>query len=282
MNNFIPLLFFMKYILITFFTCICFNAFNQTQFEGKIIYKATGTEKNDSGYLTIYFSKPGIRLELVEAKRPGKNVEAIIINLDSGKIFNLNPDEKKFKESLLKRKSAKTELVSKTIAGFSTNPLVLEFSSFAPIASFLKEPVLHVANDLHYTVPDLYEGNLELVMVQKNKIVLGAEFFIDESAEEWNPGNPIEKKKNIFNVLAITVANEKLDPALFVISEGYTKREPYDYSMDSTTAILDTTAVYPADSVGMQEYVSPVKKKKSTPSKKKSSTKQNAVRNKDY
>src|SRR5215207_5958410 len=90
-------LFFMKYIFIALLSCFGHTAFSQTQFEGKINYDITSAEKNGNGQMTIFFGKPGIRLEALQAN--GKNEsEIIIINLDSGKIYTLNREDKKYKE----------------------------------------------------------------------------------------------------------------------------------------------------------------------------------------
>lgn len=250
------------------------NAASQTPFEGKIIYTATGSEKPDSGYLTIYFGKPGIRLELVEARRPDKVLEPIIINLDSGKVFELKHESKTYKQTILKKREPKPDLTAKKIAGFDTRPKVFDFSPFGPLMSFLQEHVLHVSDELNYPVPEIYDGNFELIMVQKGKIVLGAEFYTVEEIA-WPVNDTMAaKRKNIFSVFAKEVIRQPVDPALFAIPPDYSQTEPHDYRMDSISVMLDTTVPYLADTTYMADDLytpkqKTLQKKKKTPPKKK-------------
>ena len=283
--------FFMKHLLTVFLFSIAINTFAQTPFEGKIEYNVSVPEKDGNGIMLIYFSKPGIRLEFIESNRPLKLQETVIINLDSGKIFTLNTSEKEYTESLLKKKHSSLLPLNKTIAGFNTAPVTVEFpAARGSLYSIFSDPVLYPANDLYYVVPEMYKQNPELMMVYKGRIVLGGEFFMPEYPDnQWNLNKTIDnaqQRKNVFTVFANKATAEPLAPSLFVVPADYTKEKDYQYGRDSAWVMPDTTVPYLADTTYMVDSVytpqqkAPARKKKSPPSKK-STTKQNSIHRKD-
>ena len=132
--------------------------------------------------------------------------------------------------------------------------------------------VLYPASDLSYTVPTMYLANPELMRVNNGKIVLGGEFFYPEDLYKELPGDSAQKNKFLIRAMATRVVPQKLDPSLFVAPAGF-KEWTYDYGVDSTAMILDSSVVAPVKP--------PAKNKKKQPAKKGTSTKESATRRKN-
>ena len=270
----------MKHLLLPLLSCFVLFADAQLPFEGKIIYTVTLPEKESNDEMMIFFGKAGIRLQINGTKKSGKMQEVIIVNLDSGKIFTLKPAEKQYSISILKQRLHRILPALTTIAGFTTTPTTLESSGMTgSLSSVFTEPILYPANDLFYPIPELYIGNPELMMIHKDRIILGAEIFNPEYSErQWNLNKTIDtanERTPLFKVMAHQVFREQLDPSLFTVPPGFTKIDQYDFSSDSTytTTTVDTSFMEPQKPVLL--------KGKKSPSKKKQSTKQNAMRRKN-
>ena len=259
----------MKYINLLCFFLIAANLSAQTPFEGKIIYTAKSPEKPSEGELTIYFARPGIRLEIKEANKPDKEPETVIINLDSGKIFTLMINEKQFKESELKKLHPVKASGSKTIAGFNTQAVNPEYSGMtSDITRLFGNAVLYPASELYYPVPSHYKAAPEFMMIHNGKIVLGAEYFFSNDESSNFENDTSKKEQALFTVMANQVSSQKLDPSLFIVPADY-KKWSYDYRTDSVAMELDSSVVIPANP--------PVKSKKKQPAKKNSGSKQKPV-----
>jgi len=276
----------MRILYILLLLVISSSLFAQAPFEGKIRYTVTTYDKSGNGIMTIYFGKPGMRLEFTEEKRPEFIQEVLIINFDSGSIFTLRPS-KNYKSSPLKKKARPPLPEAKEIAGFKISPVSIESAGLTgDMAGIFGSSVLYAAEDLLYTIPDSYAATPELLMINKGKIVLGGDFYFPNyPADDW----PVDKKKDsaaeqhkVFSVRANEVIRQPIDPSLFVIPADYAK-ESFDYFTDSTT--VDTTAFYPSADTAYPNTtypVSPSPKKSKKPTKKNpTKTKQQATRRKN-
>ena len=263
----------MKYICLSLLLFTASKLFAQTSFEGKVRYTATSVEKPNDATLTIYFGKPGIRLEIIEANKADREPETLIINLDSGKIFTLVTNEKKYKETILKKQIGPKTLAGKNIAGYTTKAIRPEFNGMSrDFTSLFGNAILFAADDLRYTIPVEYLGCPELMMVNNGRIVLGGDFYFPEEAYTDLAKDTLKEKDALFRVTANEVLPQKIPDSLFQLSAGYEKWS-YDYSLDSTATYSDTAAMEP-----VKPNVQP---KKKAPKKKSSTTKQNATRRKN-
>ena len=262
----------MKYVCLCCFLLAANHLLAQSSFEGKIRYTVTSQEKPSNAELTIFFGKPGFRLEIVDTDKIDKEPETLIINLDSGKIFTLMTD-KKYKETILRKQKTPTSLVGKTIAGYATQAVSPEFIGLPrDFTSLFGNSILYTSNDLKYAVPAEYKGCPELMMVNDGKIVLGGDFFFSEDAYPDLRNDTVKDKDVLFRVLAEQVIPQKIEDSLFLLSPGYVKWS-YDYSMDTTIMETDTALIEPAKPLR--------KNNKKHPKKKKPTTKQSATRHKN-
>lgn len=251
----------------------------QAPFEGKIRYTVAAYEKDGNGEIIIYFGKPGIRLEMTEAKRPDKKQDIIIFNFDSGSIITLRPGNV-YQTKPLKKKLPISLPAAKQIAGFQTIPVSMEEMP-KEWGGLFGSSILYPASDLAYQIPETYSNNPELLMINKGRIVLGGDFFFPNyPSDDW----PVDKSKDsatvpqkLLSVTANEVIRQPLDPSLFVAPSDYTK-ETFDYYTDST--LVDTATIYTDTAANYP--VKPSSKKNKKPMKKGSTkTKQQAIRRKN-
>jgi hypothetical protein len=271
----------MKFLaaLLLLFSTVTLSA--QPSFEGKITYRVTTYEKSENGIMTIYFGKPGIRLELHEEKIPEQVQQYIIINFDSGLVYSYRPGNT-YGSSPLKRKAQNALQAEKDIAGFKTTAVSLATPGMPRnLMGLFESSTLYAANDLSYTIPNAYSAAPELLMIYMDKIVLGGDFFTPNySSNEW----PVDRTKDsaanqiVLSVLATEVVRQAVDPGLFLVPAGYTK-ETVNYFTDST--ITDTVVTY-SDTTATVYPANPSLKKNKKPSKKASTiSKQTATRSKN-
>lgn len=265
--------FFMKYIITAFAGMLFFHSNAQSYFQGKIEYNLHAERDKDDASLTIYFGVNTIRLQLRE-KMQDSAKEYVLINLDSGKIYTVTPGQQQYKERSLLSGIRPTSFSPKDIAGFRTTPVMptgwgLSYPSF--ITSLLPNTVLYVADNLGYKIPEKYAGNPELMMVQKGKIVLGAEIFgMDEDYSGKRPADSLRFDKPSARITATAITPMAVNGDLLKVPSGYTLPQP-----PSEEEYADMMAADSLDSVvSSQKAIDPskkmpVKKPKKSPTKKK-------------
>ena len=220
-------------------------------------------EKNDA-ILTVYFGAQKMRLEFSEKGKEATN-DIIVVALDSGTVAILNNGAKTYRlKNLLKRDLSGYK--SKQIAGYVAEPVASAPSLSNGYNELFGQSVFYVANNLYFPVPEMYKGNTELIAVNNNKVVLGAEIFVAPRSygRALTAQDSAEMAQNRINAEAVEVKPYQPETSLFSIPADFTPAPVYDYSSDSTAVSTDSI-----DSVMLPPPMAP-KKKKTKPANKKS------------
>jgi hypothetical protein len=235
----------MKSLTICFFILLAGKIHGQQNFQGTIVYNLHASKEKNDAELTIQFGPNKIKVKFKEKQEYDKTY--LLIDLDSAKIFTINTEEKTFKSKPIEEVKPLQTIAPKTIAGYATTPALQEGRKSNGILAFLftGNTILYPANDLYFAVPQKYAGNPELIMIQNNHIVLGADITMGSSfgggEDESNPA------LMMINVEAKNVQNGTLDVADFMIPQGFTKEVRHNWPMtDSVDVAVDSL-----DSVGV-------------------------------
>lgn len=268
----------MKQVFITLLAFCCTQAFAQTPFEGKVVYRIQSPKEKGEATITSYFGKQKLRMEFTE---PGKGTdkEIIVVELDSGHVLTLNTELKQFKVKPLQRRVALVA-APKQIAGYAATPQQNQTMFNGTTAGLFGQSIFYVANDLFFPVPPQYKGNSELVTVFDDKVVLGADIRFTENlyGRELAATDSAEMERSRFYAEAVEVKQYHPHDSLFAVPSGYSLQAEVTY-VDST-AMVDTAAMPLMDSVVLmpQKHIG---KKKKAPAKKKSVSKSSALRRKE-
>ena len=265
------------YMRSVFFLISCLLStilFGQKPFEGTINYNLHATGEKEDAQMSVSFSPSIIKIVFKEKGKEPKDY--MLVNLDSGKVFTLSIEGKTYQEKNLVKREKKAALIGETIAGYQTTAIDLDGLGFNGLLRGLSSGniVFYKAENLVFPVPAYYNGNTELVFIQDNKIVLGADFSMSSPMDE-------DTVKDLITVRATDVISKPIDKNEFLIPNGFTKMEQLHYT-DSTTmtdnADYDTTTIVtvPPPSKVKKE----VKKSKPATPKKTSGTKPAAVKRK--
>jgi len=241
----------MRYtILLLPLLLIVTNVFAQKTFEGIIVYKIHDNEgKKADEEITALFGKAGIKVKYRKDDQYDK--EVLLINLDSGAIYTLNESEKTFtKKYLITRKPMQTT-PDQMIAGYNTKAVDMSGNmGYLGAASGLgTEIILHRSDSLFYPVPDKYWGNSELVIINNNHIVLGADIAMRDGfgREAQEEDSVSANEKDVVNIVAKEIKWEILDEKEFQVPADFTK---YSYSTFEYPQIVD-----PSDTMALQDSV---------------------------
>ncbi|MBL7703154.1 MAG: hypothetical protein JNM14_12955 [Ferruginibacter sp.] len=245
----------------------------QKNFEGSVTYRLHSTqgEKPDAE-LKVFFGK--MKLKLLFKERDEYDKEALVINFDSAAVYNVNFEEKKFRKNTLTLTAPAQKPEKKLINGYSTTPLQPENTGLSGLLGSMlgtSSVVFYLADSLHYYIPAAFSGNKELLMIQRNKIVLGADIQIVNPFSDM--GDSSAKRPNLVIVEAIEIKpmimneNEFFIPVDFVNRNDIPDVLPADtmaIATDSTVAVVDTVAVPPKKIVKKKPAKSPSPKPKSS------------------
>lgn len=264
--------------LTTFFVTHIIYA--QKNFEGEITYSlhASTGDKPDA-ILKIYFGTNKIKLRFKEKEDFDK--EEIIVLLDSAIKYIVNTDARTFRKKMLRINSKATEFQKKPIMGYTTTPVRNESNGLESLFGGSMQSsnvVFYVADSLYYSMPAIFEGNAELLAIQKNKIVLRADISFNKGAYESSDST---LKDDLVTAEAIDIKSTKVNEEEFTIPADYVSRTNNDYEV--TLAATATVEVPVAVDTTVIQY--PAKKKVTQkPSKSnstKNSTKPAAIRKKE-
>jgi len=252
--------------------CIASSAMAQKDFRGEIIYKlhASGDNKPDAE-LKVLFGNNKLKLQFKEKET--YEDDALVVLLDSGATYTVKPLNKTYKKKALTTSLAFETPVKKNILGFTASPILPENNGMGGLLGGLfgsSHSLFYVADSLTYFIPEKYRDNMEFVMIQRNKIVLGAEIRI--TAGYMGEGDADSSKaRSVITAEAISIKPMMVDDNEFIIPADFTFFQP---AVDSAYSAMDTAMVELQDK--------PVKKK--TPVKKapsKTPVKPKAVGRKD-
>jgi hypothetical protein len=240
----------------------------QKDFEGSVIYKLhSGAGEKQDAELTVLFGNRKLKMLFKEKEAYDKNV--LVVFLDSAIAYNVNFEEKTFRKNTLILNAPVQKPEKKMIKGYSTFPLRPENTGIGNLLGGMASTssiVFYVADSLHYYIPTAFTGNKEVLMIQQNKIVLGAEIQINNLYSEDSAS-----KNNIITAEAIEIKPMTINESEFLIPADFADRKDMTYteSLDSTVAVVDTVAVAPPPPAKKAVKKKPVKpsqpKSKSTP-----------------
>lgn len=249
-------------LIITMLSVVIFsNA--QKNFEGIITYRlhASIGDKPDAE-LKIFFGTKKIKLLFKEKEEYAKN--ALIILLDSTAAYALDVTEKTFRKTTLALSAPAKKPEKKLFSGYAASPLKTENTGLSGLLGGMlgtSNAVLYVADSLHYYIPAAFAGNKELVMIQQNRIVLGAEIEIISAFKEFSDSTT---NNNIITVDAIDIKPLAVAETEFTIPADFTDKKDMLY----TEPVTDSSVVVPVTDTAIEAPVKPViKSAKKKPAK---------------
>lgn len=230
----------MKKLILVFSMVAGFmGTYAQQHFEGTVRYSQTSksTDRDKAPDLTVRFGKNAIR---IVAMRNAVQLDDLLIRLDSGMMYTLNPEERTFKAKPLISTENNRDFVGPTeIAGYKVNTFNLAdegYSVLNAVMAKIGKVWLFPSKDLHYPVPAKYLQNMELCMIHENRIVLGIT-IIDQMKTFSDSAT-----SDTMSIQATSVNPEVLPDSVFDVPKDYTAYvEPVYNDMDS--------AAYPAEIV---------------------------------
>jgi hypothetical protein len=247
----------------------------QKNFEGSITYRlhASTGDKPDAELKVLFGIK---KLKLLFKENEAYDKDVLIVLLDSAAVYTVNFSEKTFKKSTLTLVSPEKRPEKKIINGYNTSPFMPENTGLGNLLGGMlgsSNVIFYIADSLHYTIPAAFIGNKELLIIQKNKIVLGAEIQIVSPFKELT--DSASKGDNIVTAEAVDIRPMAINENEFFIPADFVDRKNMVYPVsEDTVAVVDTVVVTPPPPA-----VKPVKKKPVKPvSPKTKSTPKAAIR----
>lgn len=254
----------MKLIFALAFVLLLNNTQAQQVFQGSITYTIKAPQEKSDAELLIMYGPNKIKLKFKDKEDYDKTY--LIVDLDSSKFYTVNGDAKTFESRKLAETNTELVATSKTIAGYNTTPVNLANSGLSTLG-FSGSGTFFAAPDLYYPVPQKHASIPELIMIQNNHIVLGAELkmMIPAMGGSQIPDSIADKMK--ININATKVTPQNIDIAEFTIPNDFTLQSKSSFSIqdiEDSTVMLDTTAVMMSDTAAIPP---PPKKKINTNSK---------------
>lgn len=241
----------MKILLLFLTITASLSAVAQKNFQGTIVYRILSNEMADNSEteLTVVFGVNKIRVSYkdhIGTAKEKTDSEEILINLDSGKVFIINTDQKIFHARRIPPTPALVT-APKIIAGHSTTPVITSTSG-SSLVNFLKNSriVLYKSNDLFFSVPERFSFAPELLMISEGRIVLGATIsYSDRIFEKQFDDDEVDSTTN-FNKLttieAIEIKPGIIPTSAISIPDHFTKIRINDSFASDSTMITDSVA----------------------------------------
>lgn len=232
----------------------------QQIFQGSIVYNLHTPKEKEDAELTIQYGPNKIKVKFKEKEDYDETY--LLMNLDSGIFYTINTETKTFQvKKLVEITTQEVALNSKSIAGYATNPVNVTGSGVGGLFGFSGTTILYTAADLYFPVPKKYSSAPQLIMVQDNHIVLGADInmLMPGMAEEMPDSLKMQMK---VTAEAKKVTPQQWDAAEFTIPADFTQvSENYFPMSDDTTDVIADTTMMMVDTLA----VPPPVKKKTTP-----------------
>ena len=132
--------------------------------------------------------------------------------------------------------------------GYSTRSMSINEIDIADSLGNLlsAKTVFYVADNLYYPVPEKYSGNAELLMVQKGKIVLGADLYLSPETYNFQFDEEDEKRINETNYVLVEaqrVVAKKINANEFFIPVDYKIRSRYEFAPAIDSTMIDSITV---------------------------------------
>jgi hypothetical protein len=234
----------MKQLLLILITlCISHVISAQKNFEGSVTYRLHSNqgEKPDAELKVLFGTR---KLKVMFKERDEFEKEVLVINLDSATVYNVNFDEKTFKKTTLILTGPAQKPEKRLINGYSTTPLLPENTGLGGLLGGMlgtSNVVFYLADSLYYHIPGAFTGNKELLMIQQNRIVLGADIQIINPFSELADSS--SKKNNIITAEAIDIKPMAIDQNEFLIPVDFVNRKDIPIVTEEKVAAEDTMVV---------------------------------------
>jgi len=223
--------------------CITSSAIAQKDFRGEIIYKlhASSDSKPDAE-LKVLFGNNKLKLQFKEKET--YEDDALVILLDSGATYTVKPLDKTYKKKALSTAPGFESPVKKNILGYTASPILPENNGMGGLLGGLfgsSHSLFYTADSLTYFIPEKYRDNMEFVMIQRNRIVLGAEIRIT-GGYMGDSDTDSSKAQSVITAEAISIKPMMVDDNEFIIPADFTIFQP---AVDSAYALTDTAVAMP-------------------------------------
>ncbi|MFM6924188.1 MAG: hypothetical protein ACKOU7_01705 [Ferruginibacter sp.] len=256
---------------------ICTMVSAQKNFQGSVTYRlhASIGDKPDAELKILFGDK---KLKLLFKEKDEFDKKALVILLDSAAAYALDPENKTFRKTTLTLTAPAKNPDKKLINGYSTTSFKPENTGLSGLLGGMlgtSNVIFYVADSLYYYIPAAFTGNKELVAIQHNRIVLGAEFQIESPFTEYTD-SASRNNPNIITAEAIDIKPMVPDAGEFLIPADYADQKSISYSetSDSTAVMVDTAVIAPP-------AAKPAKKKPAKRASPKSTSTSKAIRRKD-
>ena len=232
----------MKRIILLLLTLFMANFITaQQNFQGVITYNLHESIKNKpDAILKIYFGTNKIKMRFKEKEDYDK--EEIIVLLDSAAKYIVNTETKTYRKKILSVSIPK-QYQKKIIEGYNTTLFKNENNGLESLFGGSMEKtnvVFYLADSLYYTIPAAFADNAELVAIQKNKIVLGADIEFKAGAYDVSDSSI---KDDVIKVEAIEIKPMKISDDEFNIPADYVSKMNNDYEPLTDSIAVDKMPV---------------------------------------
>lgn len=244
-----------------------FAAHAQKEFEGKVEYQLKEKKETEKAVMTLWFSKGIIRADVGQIS--GGDANYVLINTDSGKIYNVMPTDKVYYSKPLYAMDVskpfvpvKKEIAGQPVTSVQKGARAGNSTTLALIS--MSQSEFFISDSLRFTIPAKYANTQELMMIENNHIVLGAIFRMSGAMGEYGGGEESE----------ITITAERVTPMAIPEEEMIV---PADYEDGRNRMAAADTAMAAPYAVDTTSVAEPVKPKKSTRKPAKKSAPQKAT-----
>jgi len=221
----------------------------QKNFEGFVTYRLhSNTGEKPDAELKVLFGTRKLKVMFKEKDEFEK--EVLVINLDSATVYNVNFEEKTFRRNTLILTAPAQKPQKKLINGYSATPFRPENTGLGGLLGGMlgtSSIVFYLADSLYYHIPGAFAGNKELLMIQQDRIVLGADIQIINPFSDSSSRNTNIVTAEAIDIRPMAISeNEFLIPDDFVSRKDMTDPKNEDsVGVEDAVTVVDTVEVAP-------------------------------------
>jgi len=239
----------MKQLLVIILTLTSINfARAQKNFEGTITYRlhASTGDKPDAELKVLFGQK---KIKLMFKEKEEYDQDALIVNLDSATVYNVNFEDKTFRRNILVLSNPAQKPARTNINGYTVSAFQPESTGLGSLLGGMRgtsKVTFYLADSLHYFIPAAFAGNKELLIVQKNRIVLGAEIELNNVfSDSFGEFSDSVKNNNLITAEAVEIKTGQVDENEFIIPADFTDRKDWidPVTVDTAAFAVDTAVI---------------------------------------
>lgn len=234
----------MRTIYFALLLFLALPAVSQEAFRGKITYQFRFSDEKPTEVVISYGANK-MRIEAREKNEQG----AILVDLDSLKVYQLDARDKSYEKVVELKKASWNSLQPRKLAGYATRPAVLPVSEIASKwGKSPHPPLVHIADDLYYPVPNGYFEAPGIPLIVNDHIVLAAEIKMADPFQA-----SLSDSAAVQHILLEAVRVDKIpvDPGEFRIPADYTEKKHEDEVFPTDTSVTVTDTVWTAPDTTM-------------------------------